>query len=70
MKQHAEAAYQMATYLHLRGDAGSALSQIDAGLRIADLSKQERARLLARRQEIRDSLPKDWRPPSGSEPRG
>jgi beta-barrel assembly-enhancing protease len=65
MKQHGESAYQMGNYLFRRGDAGGALAQLDAGLRIADLSKQERARLLAKRQEIRDSLPQDWRPPTG-----
>lgn len=62
MNQLGEASYQMATYLFLRGDYGGALSQLDAGLRNADLSKQDRARLLARRQEVREAMPRDWRP--------
>lgn len=59
----AEASYQMGTYLFLRGDPGNALAQLDAGLRLADLSKQDRARLTAKRQEVRNSLPANWRPP-------
>jgi len=66
MQNPGEAAYQMSNYLLLRGDAGGALAQVDAGLRIAELSKQDRARLLAKRQEIRDALPRDWRPPRES----
>ena len=67
MDQHAEASFQTATYLYLRGDAGSALAAIDAGLRVAEISKQDRARLTAKRQEIRESLPKNWRPPLETE---
>lgn len=63
MQNLGEAAYQMSNYLMLRGDAGGALAQVDAGLRISDLSKQDRARLLAKRQEIREALPQNWRPP-------
>ena len=63
MNNSGEAAFQMANYLFLRGDAGGALAQLDAGLRTASLSKQDRARLMAKRQEIRDSMPRDWRPP-------
>lgn len=59
----AEASFQMATFLFLRGDAGNALAQLDAGLRLAGLSDKERARLLAKRKEVRDSLPDNWRPP-------
>lgn len=58
-----EASYQTATYLYLRGDAGNALAQLDAGLRLPNLSSQDRARLLAKRQEVRASLPENWRPP-------
>ncbi len=58
----AEASYQMANFLFLRGDPGGALSQLDAGLRISDLSSQERARLIARRAEMRDALPRNWDP--------
>lgn len=59
---HAEASYQMATYLFLRGDPGGALAQLDAGLRLKDLDEQERARLVARRTEVREALPKNWNP--------
>ncbi|PTU31098.1 M48 family metalloprotease [Stenotrophobium rhamnosiphilum] len=58
----AEASYQMATYMFLRGDAGNAIAQIDAGLRWEKLNPQDRARLVAKRQEIRNSLPATWRP--------
>lgn len=59
---NAEASYQMATYLFLRGDPGGALSQLDAGLRIASLTPQDRARLAARRAEVREALPRNWDP--------
>ncbi len=62
MNNNAEASYQMATFLYLRGDAGGALSQLDAGLRIASLSEQDRARLSARRAEVRDALPRNYDP--------
>ena len=62
MDNDAEASYQMATYLFMRGDAGGALSQLDAGLRLKSLNKQERARLIARRAEVRDALPRNWDP--------
>lgn len=52
-----ESAYQMGTYLMLRGDPGGALAQIDAGLRLPDLSLQDRARLVAKRTEVRRALP-------------
>ena len=58
----AEASYQMATYMFLRGDAGNAIAQLDAGLRWDKLSPQDRARLVAKRQEIRNSLPASWKP--------
>lgn len=60
MKNDAEASYQMANYLYLRGDPGGALWQLDAGLRIASLSPQDRARLAARRAEVRESLPRNY----------
>ena len=56
-----EAAYQMSNYYLARGDVRNALRQLDAGLREPDLSDIARARLKARRKEIRDSLPKDFR---------
>jgi predicted Zn-dependent protease len=55
-----EAAYQMGTYLMLRGDPGGALAQIDAGLRLPDLTAQERARLVAKRTEVRSALPERY----------
>ncbi len=58
-----EASYQTGVYLFLRGDAGNAIAQLDAGLRLPDLTPQERARLAAKRQEVRDTLPENWRPP-------
>lgn len=58
----AEASFQMASFLHLRGDAGLALAQLDAGLRLPDLDEKQRARLLAKRREVRDALPDNWRP--------
>lgn len=59
----AEASYQMANYYFLRGDAGNAIAQLDAGLRLAELSAQDRARLTAKRQEVRKALPSNWKPP-------
>lgn len=56
-----EAAYQMSKYYLARGDVRSALRQLDAGLRQPGLGDLARARLTARRKEIRDSLPKDFR---------
>jgi beta-barrel assembly-enhancing protease len=50
--QTVEAQFQMANYLFERGDAGGALAQIDAALRMSSLSAQERSRLKARRLEI------------------
>jgi predicted Zn-dependent protease len=58
----AEASYQMANYMFLRGDAGNAIAQLDAGLRWDKLSPQDRSRLVAKRQEIRNSLPASWKP--------
>lgn len=60
----AEASYQMAQYYAGRGDAGNAIAQLDAGLRLAELNAQDRARLTAKRQEIRKMLPSNWRPPT------
>lgn len=50
--QTVEAQYQMANYLFERGDAGGALAQIDAALRLSSLSSQDRSKLKARRSEI------------------
>ncbi len=54
--------FQTANYLFERGDAGGALNALDAGLRNASLSAPDRARLQARRTEIRAQLPKNWKP--------
>jgi beta-barrel assembly-enhancing protease len=50
--QTVEAQYQMANYLFERGDAGGALAQLDAALRMSSLSSQDRSKLRARRSEI------------------
>lgn len=52
-----EAQYQMANYLFERGDAGGALAQIDAALRLSSLTAQERSKLKARRAEIAAASP-------------
>ncbi|MGH8447508.1 MAG: M48 family metalloprotease [Solimonas sp.] len=57
----AESAYQMGTYLFMRGDAGGSLAQLDAGLRLPNLTAQERARLVAKRSEVRGALPSNYR---------
>ena len=57
-----ELAFQNASYRFERGDARGAIQQIDAGLRIAGLEDNERARLAAFRSEVRSALPKNWRP--------
>ncbi|HUS24520.1 MAG TPA: M48 family metalloprotease [Candidatus Binatia bacterium] len=57
-----EAHYQMATYLYQRGDGPGALSQLDSALRMSSLSKQERARIRARRAELVAALPKGTQP--------
>lgn len=69
MNNDAESSFQMATFLYLRGDRGGALSQLDAGLRLASLSSQDRARLAARRAEVRQTLPKNFDPERDRQPR-
>lgn len=67
--QTVEAQYQMANYLYERGDAGGALAQLDAALRLESLSAQERSKLRARRSEIvaaaGDLIRQQQSPPSG-----
>lgn len=58
-----EASFQMANFLFLRGNASGAIGQIDAGLRLDNLTPAERARLAAKREEVRATLPPGWRPP-------
>lgn len=57
-----EASYEMANYLYYRGDYGGALAQLDAGLRSDSLSSSQRARLAARRAEVREALPRNYNP--------
>lgn len=57
-----EAAFQMAHYYVSRGDARSALLRLDAGLREDNLSDSDRQRLRARREELRNELPKNYNP--------
>ncbi|MCI5062995.1 MAG: M48 family metalloprotease [Algiphilus sp.] len=58
----AELAYQSATYAWRRGDAETAMEKLDAGLRHSGLSEDERARLQSFRREVRETLPRYWRP--------
>lgn len=53
-----EAQFQTANYLFEEGDVRGAIEQIDAGLRLASLSADDRARLMARRREIIATLPR------------
>jgi len=55
----AEAQYQSANYLFERGDLRGAVEQLNAGLRIASISEDDRARLTARRKQLIDTIPKD-----------
>lgn len=57
-----EASYEMANYLYYRGDYGGALAQLDAGLRIESLPPNQRARMAARRAEVREALPRNFNP--------
>lgn len=56
-----EAQFQNANYLFVQGDVRGAIEQLDAGLRLASLSADDRARLLARRREFISSLPLNGR---------
>lgn len=55
----AEAQYQQGIYYYSRGDLRGALQQINAGLRVASISAQDRAKLSAKRQELLESIPKE-----------
>jgi predicted Zn-dependent protease len=55
----AEAQYQTANYLFERGDLRGAVEQLNVGLRVASISSDDRARLLARRKQLIDTIPKD-----------
>jgi predicted Zn-dependent protease len=55
----AEAQYQFANYLFGRGDLRGAIEQLNAGLRVASINGDDRARLMARRKQLIDSVPKN-----------
>ena len=55
----AEAQFQIATYNLQRGDQRGALTQLDAGLRLASLDPQDRARLSAMRQDLLSRIPRN-----------
>lgn len=59
MGEPGEAQYQLANYLDQRGDLRGAIEQLNTGLRMASVTGADRARLLARRQELLNSIPKD-----------
>lgn len=61
----AEAGYQMANYLIARGDQGGALAQLDTALLRADIAEYDRARLAAKRNEVRAELPQGYNPYAG-----
>ena len=55
----AEAQYQLSLYHFGRGDIRGALQQLNAGLRVASISTQDRSRLSAKRQEILETIPRE-----------
>lgn len=55
----AEAQFQIASYNLKRGDQRGALTQLDAGLRLASLDPQDRARLSAMREDLISRIPKN-----------
>lgn len=61
----AEASYQLASYLIARGDQGGALAQLDTALLRADIAEYDRARLAAKRNEVRAQLPQGYNPYAG-----
>ena len=54
----AEAQFQIANYQLKRGDQRGALTQLDAGLRLASLDPQDRARLTAMREDLISRIPR------------
>lgn len=54
-----EAAFQMATYFITRHNPLNALTQLNAGLRLNNISADDRARLQARRKRLIAQIPKD-----------
>jgi predicted Zn-dependent protease len=55
----AEAQYQAANYLIGRGDLRGAIEQLNAGLRVASINDDDRAKLQARRKQLIDTIPKE-----------
>jgi predicted Zn-dependent protease len=55
----AEAQYQTAEYQYRRGELRSAIEALNAGLRIASITTQDRARLSAKRQELLSTIPRE-----------
>lgn len=55
----AEAQYQTAEYQYRRGELRSAIEALNAGLRVASITTQDRARLAAKRQELLSSIPRE-----------
>ncbi len=55
----AESQYQTAEYQYRRGELRSAIEALNAGLRIASITTQDRARLAAKRQELLETIPRE-----------
>jgi len=53
-----DAQFEMSNYELARGDLRSALTQVDAGLRLASISDQERLRLQAQRDQLISRIPR------------
>lgn len=60
LERPAEAHYQMAEHHRLQGEYRQALNQLDAGLRLEDLSKADEARLATSMAQLRDEIPEDF----------
>ena len=60
LERPAEAHYQMAEYHRLLREYRQALNQLDAGLRVENLSKADEARLKTAMAQLRNEVPKDF----------
>ena len=58
LKNLGDAQFERANYELARGDLRSALTQVDAGLRLSTLSEQERLRLQSQREQLIARIPK------------
>lgn len=58
LKNLGDAQFEMANYELARGDLRGALTQVDAGLRLASLSVQERLRLQSQREQLIARIPR------------